>query len=271
MMAGRKNKFKIPGLSFSWKRALGITTVKRRIAKATCIPTTRSGRQAKVGRLMGCSLYLYILLIAVIACVVLTTSAVAETKTQTQIVEMLQNMVKESWSASVNDAKWDITEQESGFQYHIFSMKLDATESSFDDVFSKIDAYGGGHEYVVQKTVDAAKGEAVYGETAAYESSTGKKKNCCYVIIENDSAFCITTTVPEDADVEDTLIASGKSVAVAETENSSLQYIGNKNTKKFHRINCSSVSDMKEKNKVEISTREEAVNAGYVPCKKCYP
>lgn len=66
-MARRKKKFKIPGLSFSWKRALGITSAKRKIAKATGIPTTRSGRRAKVGRMMGCSMYLYLFLIAVIA------------------------------------------------------------------------------------------------------------------------------------------------------------------------------------------------------------
>ena len=43
----------IPGLSFSWKRALGITSAKRKIAKATGIPTTKQGRLAKVGRLFG--------------------------------------------------------------------------------------------------------------------------------------------------------------------------------------------------------------------------
>ena len=43
----------IPGLSFSWKRALGITSAKRKIAKATGIPTTKQGRRAKVGRLFG--------------------------------------------------------------------------------------------------------------------------------------------------------------------------------------------------------------------------
>lgn len=48
-----KKKSGIPGLSFSWKRALGITKAKRKIAKATGIPTTRSGRRAKVGRLFG--------------------------------------------------------------------------------------------------------------------------------------------------------------------------------------------------------------------------
>lgn len=47
------NKFKIPGLSFSWKRALGITKMKRSIAKTTGIPTTKQGRRAKVGRWLG--------------------------------------------------------------------------------------------------------------------------------------------------------------------------------------------------------------------------
>ena len=48
-------------------------------------------------------------------------------------------------------------------------------------------------------------------------------------------------------------------------------YIGNKNSKKFHYASCSSVKDMKEKNKVELNTREEAIEKGYVPCKNCNP
>ena len=43
----------IPGLSFSWKRAIGVTKVKRKIAKATGIPTSKSGRRSKIGRLFG--------------------------------------------------------------------------------------------------------------------------------------------------------------------------------------------------------------------------
>lgn len=40
----------IPGVSFSAKRATGITNAKRKVAKATGIPTTKSGRQRKVGK-----------------------------------------------------------------------------------------------------------------------------------------------------------------------------------------------------------------------------
>ena len=48
-------------------------------------------------------------------------------------------------------------------------------------------------------------------------------------------------------------------------------FIGNKNTKKFHKAGCSSVKEMKDKNKVPLASREEAVDAGYVPCKRCNP
>lgn len=42
-----------PGLTFSWKRALGIDRVKRRISKATGVPLTRQGRRNKLGRILG--------------------------------------------------------------------------------------------------------------------------------------------------------------------------------------------------------------------------
>ena len=48
-------------------------------------------------------------------------------------------------------------------------------------------------------------------------------------------------------------------------------YIGNKNTKKFHYPWCSSVNQMKDKNKVSLTSRSAAIDAGYVPCKKCNP
>jgi len=54
-------------------------------------------------------------------------------------------------------------------------------------------------------------------------------------------------------------------------EDSEFPYVGNKNSKKFHHYYCGSVDDMKEKNKVFFLSREDAVEAGYVPCKRCHP
>lgn len=57
---GRKKG--IPGLSFSWKRAVGISGMKRSIARATGIPTTKSGRRRKAGAAMGCLLPILIII-----------------------------------------------------------------------------------------------------------------------------------------------------------------------------------------------------------------
>ena len=40
---------KIPGLSFSLKRAVGVTAVKQKIAKKTGIPLTKQGVEGKIG------------------------------------------------------------------------------------------------------------------------------------------------------------------------------------------------------------------------------
>lgn len=37
------------GFSFSWKRLLGITSAKQKIAKTTGIPTTKGGMEHKIG------------------------------------------------------------------------------------------------------------------------------------------------------------------------------------------------------------------------------
>jgi len=49
------------GISFSWKRAVGISGLKNKISRKTGVPLTRSGRQRKVGRMMGCLLPMVVL------------------------------------------------------------------------------------------------------------------------------------------------------------------------------------------------------------------
>ena len=40
---------KIPGITFSLKRAVGVTKVKQKISRATGIPLTRQGVERKIG------------------------------------------------------------------------------------------------------------------------------------------------------------------------------------------------------------------------------
>ena len=43
---------KIPGLSFSLKRAVGITAAKQKISRKTGIPLTKGGLERKVGKMV---------------------------------------------------------------------------------------------------------------------------------------------------------------------------------------------------------------------------
>ena len=44
-----KKSTHIPGLSFSWKRALGITQIRQTVARKTGIPTSKAGIERKLG------------------------------------------------------------------------------------------------------------------------------------------------------------------------------------------------------------------------------
>ena len=70
----------------------------------------------------------------------------------------------------------------------------------------------------------------------------------------------------ERADGEIPTYAAGSTSAT-----DALTYVGNKNSHVFHYANCSGAKNMKEKNKVEFATREDAVKAGYTPCSSCNP
>ena len=60
--------------------------------------------------------------------------------------------------------------------------------------------------------------------------------------------------------------------SVNEPVNSSVSYILNRNTHKFHKPSCPSVSDIKDKNKISSEeSREKIMEEGYEPCGQCKP
>ncbi len=56
-MTTRKSSTGIPGLSFSLKRALGITQAKQKFARETGIPTSKAGMERKIGKMILKSLF----------------------------------------------------------------------------------------------------------------------------------------------------------------------------------------------------------------------
>lgn len=65
----------------------------------------------------------------------------------------------------------------------------------------------------------------------------------------------------EKADRPDNTVASGESKVKA--------YVASKNSKIFHVPSCSFASRIKEENKVQFSSKEEALDAGYEPHALC--
>lgn len=56
---------------------------------------------------------------------------------------------------------------------------------------------------------------------------------------------------------------------VIEDTNTSIEYIGNKNSKKFHLPTCKNLPA--EKNRVFFDSRQDAIDAGFDPCGNCNP
>jgi hypothetical protein len=72
---GRKKG--IPGLSFSWKRAIGLSGAKSKISRSIGVPLTRSGRQRKIGRATGCCVPTAFILIGLGGAIISTTKMVS--------------------------------------------------------------------------------------------------------------------------------------------------------------------------------------------------
>ena len=128
--------------------------------------------------------------------------------------------------------------------------------------------------------IDDRKHNDKYGRTLAVVIVDGKnvnemllKEGLAEIMYMPPSEFYPYDWAGSNTHVADTHSSSSGSSSVHSSSSSSGSgsYVGNANTGKFHVSSCGSVSDMAEKNKVFFSSRDEAVNQGYIPCKRCNP
>jgi hypothetical protein len=73
-----KRKGGVPGLSFSWKRALGISNAKAQISRQIGIPLTKAGRQRKLGKAMGCMVFIVPFFLGAVVATVLSGTTWAQ-------------------------------------------------------------------------------------------------------------------------------------------------------------------------------------------------
>lgn len=130
--------------------------------------------------------------------------------------------------------------------------------------------------------IDDSKHNDRYGRTLAVVIVDGKnvnemllKEGLAEIMYMPPSEFYPYNWADSDTHVADTHTSSSTSSSSSDTSSSSSSssgsYVANANTGKFHISSCSSVSKMSEGNKVFLSSRDEAINQGYVPCKRCNP
>lgn len=89
------------------------------------------------------------------------------------------------------------------------------------------------------------------------------------IFTSNGKEINITTQKNANADTNPTISQGSENSQTTQAENSESQYIGNKNSKKFHRPSCKSLPA--EKNRVYFNSRDEAISSGYSGCKNCNP
>lgn len=91
------------GVSFSWKRALGVSSAKQKFARMTGIPTTRQGRQRKAGRILsggGC------LLSVILFTLLLLVSCTPDTRVQTeQDQELIRTQIAQTVMAEFEQTR----------------------------------------------------------------------------------------------------------------------------------------------------------------------
>ena len=108
-------------------------------------------------------------------------------------------------------------------------------------------------------TSESLNKEINNSQATDYSSESDKQ------IVEKDTELSTEITTLKESIIKATEF-------VTSTTQAERVYIVNKSSKKFHYPTCQGVKEMKSENKREINgTRQELIDRGYSPCKKCNP
>ncbi len=88
-------------------------------------------------------------------------------------------------------------------------------------------------------------------------------------IIYNDTASAVSEEAVQTTNESEAVFKDSRENETSSPVESEITYIGNINSKKFHKSDCSTLPA--EKNRVYFSSRQEALQQGYSPCGKCDP
>lgn len=137
-----------------------------------------------------------------------------------------------------------------------------------------------GH-HVLYRVTPIYKGDNLLAQGVvmeAYSVEDDGEGICFHVYVYNCQPGIFIDYATGDSRVmteEEKAASSGGSESQSEVQDgkeTGQQYILNKSTKKIHRPDCASVSDILEKNKETYTgEKEELISQGYSPCQRCEP
>ncbi len=106
------------------------------------------------------------------------------------------------------------------------------------------------------------------GTNISFAHSKSISPNSVAVVVPQSTTH-VEAKAPEKEPVTPVVVAPFVQEPIKETPVTAVTYIGNKNSKIFHKPSCSSLPD--EKNRVYFDSIDKAIGAGHRGCKRCNP
>lgn len=250
MARRRRSNTGIPGLSFSWKRALGVSRVRHRFARATRIPTTRGGIQRKVGgALLG------------------TSSRRRRTRARAN---------SGCGCAALAAFLVLVLATMSGCAIAVPASSQPLTTASLGTMVAPqlpMQSTTAPRALFPRPTFTGAP-----SPTATPSPTPTATPSPTPTLTPTPTPTATQTPLPTETPVPTatpTPTSTPTSTPVPATPTlpitDACAYIGNRNSQVFHAPGCSSVRQMAEHNKVCLLSREQAIGEGHRPCQRCNP
>lgn len=81
----------------------------------------------------------------------------------------------------------------------------------------------------------------------------------------------VSSKAPNIIKSDDVKISTADDNSTENSNETNNEFVGNKNSKVFHKSGCTATKHMSDKNKISTNNKSELINYGYKPCKKCNP
>lgn len=132
-----------------------------------------------------------------------------------------------------------------------------------------------------QISIDYASGESSFAgsddvveerENTSKEPSDDEPETQETTELTIEESIIVVPEINESTINTEIIVDENADSKIVEDNSITYSYVLNTNTKKFHYLTCSSVDEIKEKNKDNYSgTRDELLNRGFSPCGRCKP